>query len=234
MYSDIVQEPQASDFGWNDEPTCAEVFGQIEAAIYTTDAEGWLTFYNEAAAALWGYRPELGKTRWCGSWRIYRPDGTPLPLDQCPMAEAIQKGKAVRDVQAVLERPDGTLIPFIPFPTPLRDETGKLVAGSNMLLPLPALIPPASSDYPDDELTAISPIDFGSAFDPDRLTGCMQWALAGIADAELTFRMDRGRLDTWTGPRAERDRILTQLEHRRRKQHAPLDALLEDLHGWAP
>ena len=39
---------------------------------------------------LWGRRPEIGKDLWCGSWRIFRPYGTPLPHEQCPMAIALQ------------------------------------------------------------------------------------------------------------------------------------------------
>jgi PAS domain-containing protein len=39
----------------------------LPAAIYMTDAEGRLTFYNEAAAELWGCRPELGESKFCGS-----------------------------------------------------------------------------------------------------------------------------------------------------------------------
>ena len=66
------------DRGWNYEPSRAELFKQFRSPVYTTDADGWLTYYNDAAADLWGYRPELGKTRWCGSWRIYTPDGTLL------------------------------------------------------------------------------------------------------------------------------------------------------------
>jgi two-component sensor histidine kinase len=34
----------------------------------------------------------------------------------------------------VAERPDGTRIPFIPFPTPLRDSSGKLIGAINMLV----------------------------------------------------------------------------------------------------
>jgi PAS domain-containing protein len=34
----------------------------LPAAIYATDAVGRITFYNEAAAELWGCRPELGKS----------------------------------------------------------------------------------------------------------------------------------------------------------------------------
>jgi len=113
-----------ADRYWNEEPSRAEVFKQFEAAIYTTDADGWLTYYNEAAANLWGYRPELGKARWCGAWRLFTPEGALLPLDQCPMAVALKQGRAVRGVQAVLEQPDGTLIPFMPYPTPLRGVSG--------------------------------------------------------------------------------------------------------------
>ena len=41
---------------------CDELLQALPAAVYTTDAAGRITFYNEAAAALWGYRPELGKS----------------------------------------------------------------------------------------------------------------------------------------------------------------------------
>lgn len=124
----------APDSDWNYEPSRAELFRQIAAPLYTTDAEGWLTYYNDAAAALWGFRPVLGKARWCGAWRLYHPDGSPLPHDLCPMAVSLREGRAVRGIQAMLERPDGTRVPFMPYPTPLRDEDGTLVAGSNILL----------------------------------------------------------------------------------------------------
>jgi PAS domain S-box-containing protein len=106
----------------------------LPAAVYTTDADGRITFYNEAAAELWGCRPELGKSEWCGSWRLFWPDGTPLPHDECPMAVALKENRAVRGAEAIAERPDGIRIPFIPFPTPLYDSSGKLVGAVNMLV----------------------------------------------------------------------------------------------------
>ena len=106
----------------------------LPAAVYMTDAEGRLTFYNEAAAALWGCRPELGDTKFCGSWKLYWPDGTPLPHDQCPMAMALHQRRPIRGMEAVAERPDGTRIPFIPYPTPLFDESGRLTGAINMLV----------------------------------------------------------------------------------------------------
>ena len=108
----------------------------LPAAIYMTDAAGRITFYNEAAAELWGCHPEIGKSEWCGSWKLYWPDGTPLPHDECPMAVTLKTGKPVRGVEAVAERPDGTRVPFMPYPTPLRDASGKLVGAVNMLIDL--------------------------------------------------------------------------------------------------
>lgn len=47
-----------------------ELLKVLPVAIYTTDAEGFLTFYNDAAAEFWGKRPELGRTRWSGAHRF--------------------------------------------------------------------------------------------------------------------------------------------------------------------
>src|SRR5665647_1299788 len=106
----------------------------LPTAVYTTDAEGRLTYLNDTAAELWGYRPELGSSEWCGSWKLFWPDGTPMPHDQCPMAVALKDDRAVRGMEAIAERPDGTRVPFIPYPTPLHDEAGRVVGAVNMLV----------------------------------------------------------------------------------------------------
>jgi PAS domain S-box-containing protein len=111
-----------------------EALEALPAAIYKTDAEGRITFYNEAAAELWGCRPELGDNKFCGSWKLYWPDGTPLPHDECPMAMALKQKRPIRGMEAVAERPDGTRVPFIPYPTPLFDASGKLTGAVNMLV----------------------------------------------------------------------------------------------------
>ena len=105
----------------------------LPAAVYTTDAEGRITFYNEAAAALWGCRPKLGQSKFCGSWKLYWPDGTPLPHDNCPVAMALRQKRPIRGMEAIAERPDGTRVPFVPYPTPLFDDSGKLTGAVNML-----------------------------------------------------------------------------------------------------
>jgi PAS domain S-box-containing protein len=106
----------------------------LRAAAYVTDANGNVTCYNAAAVELWGRQPRLCQDRWCGSWRLYWPDGSPLPLDQCPMATALKEKRPVRGLEVVAERPDGTRVPFIAFPTPLYDVSGKLSGGVNMLI----------------------------------------------------------------------------------------------------
>jgi PAS domain S-box-containing protein len=106
----------------------------LPAAIYTTDAAGRITYYNDAAAALWGHRPALGSSEWCGSWKLFWPDGTPMPHDQCPMAVALKEDRALRGQEAACERPDGTRVPFIASPTPLHDDSGRLVGAVNMLV----------------------------------------------------------------------------------------------------
>ena len=111
-----------------------EAIEAVPAAVYMTDADGCLTFYNEAAAELWGCRPEVGESKFCGSWKLYWPDGTPLPHDECPMALALRQRRPIRGMEAVAERPDGTRIPFMPYPTPLFDESGRLTGAVNMLV----------------------------------------------------------------------------------------------------
>ena len=106
----------------------------MPAAVFTTDREGRITLFNEQAAELWGQRPEIGKDRWCGSWRIFRPDGTLLPHDQCPLAVALREGRAIRGQEMIIERQDGSRACVLPHPEPLRDASGEIVGAVNMLV----------------------------------------------------------------------------------------------------
>ena len=115
-------------------PNFHQVVEALPAAIYVTDAEGRITYYNTAAAELWGCRPPLGDSRWCGSWRLYWPDGTPMAHEECPMAISIKENRAITGMEAFAERPDGSRVRFMPFPKPLHDETGALIGAVNMLV----------------------------------------------------------------------------------------------------
>jgi PAS domain S-box-containing protein len=109
-----------------------ELLGALPAAIFVTDADGRITYYNQAAVDMWGKRPELGKHRWSDLARYYCADGKPAILRQCPTEVALRKGKSVRGCEAIVERLDGTRTPILPYPTPLRDATGGIVGVVNM------------------------------------------------------------------------------------------------------
>ena len=109
------------------------LLGALPVAVYTTDTAGRITFYNEAAAELWGHRPELGKSEWCGSWRLLFPDGTPMRHDECPMAIALREARALTG-EAIAVRPDGVQVPFAAYPKALFDESGALIGAVNTLV----------------------------------------------------------------------------------------------------
>lgn len=116
-----------------DSPSYRQFLEALGVAVYTTDAEGRITFFNEAAAEFWGRRPDIGE-EWCGSWKLYWPDGRPMPHDQCPMAIALKEARSVRGYEGVAERPDGTRAAFVPYPTVVFDANGTLIGAINVLV----------------------------------------------------------------------------------------------------
>jgi PAS domain S-box-containing protein len=106
----------------------------LPLAVYTCDPQGRVTSFNRAAEVLWGRTPQVGVDRWCGSLRVFRPDGTPLPTEACPMAIAISEGRAVRGQEILIERPDGSRRHVMPSPEPIRDEHDRLVGAINVLV----------------------------------------------------------------------------------------------------
>jgi len=103
----------------------------VGVAVYTTDAEGRITYFNDAAVELWGRRPKPGEM-WSGSWRLNWPDGRPMAHDESPMAVALKQDRPIHGVEVELERPDGTRAVYMAYPTPLHDESGQLVGAVNV------------------------------------------------------------------------------------------------------
>jgi len=58
----------------------------------STDAQGKITYFNQAAVELAGRTPAIGSDEWCVTWKLYRPDGGRLPHDECPLAIALKEG----------------------------------------------------------------------------------------------------------------------------------------------
>lgn len=127
-------KPSSKSFAIHAGMAIEHILQALPEAVYITDASGLITFYNDAAAELWGVRPELGTSEFCGSWKLYWPDGTPLPHDECPMAMALRERRPVRGFDAFAERPDGSRVLFRPYPTPIFDADGNLAGAVNMLV----------------------------------------------------------------------------------------------------
>jgi PAS domain-containing protein len=57
IYEPAVAQPKISGRAQRD------LLDMLPIAIYETDSAGRITYYNAAAAELWGVKPELGKKR---------------------------------------------------------------------------------------------------------------------------------------------------------------------------
>ena len=115
------------------EQALRDALDQLRAAIYVTDEDGVITYFNAACIDFTGRRPEVGRDRWCVTWRLYTNAGEFLPHDECPMAVAINTQRPIRGVTAVAERPDGTRVNFRPWPTPIFGADGKFKGAINIL-----------------------------------------------------------------------------------------------------
>jgi len=89
--------------------------------IYGLDIEGNLTFANKAAEKMLGYQAHelIGKPMHALIHHSY-PDGSPYPLDKCPVCAAFTDGSTNTIVNEVLWHKDGTAFPVEYTATPLK------------------------------------------------------------------------------------------------------------------
>ncbi len=112
------------------------LFDLVPVAIYACDAEGVILEYNRRAVELWGWDPgSNGATpRFCGSYKIYYPDGRFMPHEKCPMARALRGEKITsKDLEILVERPNGERRHVVPSPHVLRDARGRITGAINCL-----------------------------------------------------------------------------------------------------
>ena len=110
------------------------VLDKLPVPIYTTDANGRVTYWNRACIDFAGREPQLGRDKWCVTWQLFTTAGDPLRHADCPMAQAIKEQRAIRDAVAIAKRPDGSRVAFRAYPTPLFNDDGSLKSAVNMLL----------------------------------------------------------------------------------------------------
>jgi PAS domain S-box-containing protein len=112
------------------------LFDLVPVAIYTCDANGVIQEYNRRAVKLWGREPGRNgeKPRFCGSYKIYYPDGRYMPHKECPMARVLRGEKLkAKDLEIIVERPDGERRHVIPAPRILTNIHGKITGAVNCL-----------------------------------------------------------------------------------------------------
>jgi PAS domain S-box-containing protein len=111
----------------------ARLFEQLPFAIYVCDREGLVLRYNRRAAELWGRSPRVRDhaERFCGSYRMFRPDGGLLPHHQCPMADVLRTGVSVREREVHIERPDGSRGIALVDIEAVKDGDGNIVGAVN-------------------------------------------------------------------------------------------------------
>ncbi len=110
------------------------LFDLSPVAVYSIDAAGVIREFNRVAAELWGREPALRDTdeRFCGSFKLFRPDGTFMPHEQCPMAQVVS-GQILeaRDAEVLIERPDGSRIAVVVNIRPLKGPKGEIAGAIN-------------------------------------------------------------------------------------------------------
>ena len=136
---DVTRQMELFDALANSENRYRNLVNSLSAAVYTTDAEGRIMLYNKAAADLWGRNPEIGKDLWCGSYKIQNVNGSPLPLDTCPMAICLKENRPVYNEEIIVIRPDGSMRHVAPHPQPIFDTSGKMTGAINMLVDITAI-----------------------------------------------------------------------------------------------
>jgi two-component system, chemotaxis family, CheB/CheR fusion protein len=112
------------------------LLAKLPTAAYMCDADGLITYFNKRAVELWGREPKLNDPgdRFCGSFKIFRTDGSPMPHNQCWMALALRNRKAYNGFEILIERPDGSRWLALAYANPFLDERGQVVGAVNILV----------------------------------------------------------------------------------------------------
>jgi signal transduction histidine kinase len=110
------------------------LFDLFPMAVYSCNASGVILKFNRRAAEMWGREPVLGETgdRFCGSFKLFRPDGRFIAREQCPMADVLRGTiPEVHDAEVLVERPDGSRIYALVNIRPVKNERREVAGAIN-------------------------------------------------------------------------------------------------------
>jgi PAS domain S-box-containing protein len=132
----VDREQQAESAVQKGEIHFRRLLEKLPAGAYTCDTEGLITYFNQHAVQLWGRAPRLNDPvdRFCGSFKLFSPDGSPISHDRCWMALALKMDREYNGREIVIERPDGQRLSALAHANPIHDESGKLLGAVNVLV----------------------------------------------------------------------------------------------------
>jgi PAS domain S-box-containing protein len=104
----------------------------LQMGVYSCDGDGYITYFNEGAVNLLGYRPQGEDITFSTCFKVWLPGGTVVPPEETPMAIALTQGRPFRNVEAWVERPDGSRFYASMNIDIIHDQNGNFAGAVNM------------------------------------------------------------------------------------------------------
>jgi PAS domain S-box-containing protein len=173
---DLNERKRADEAIRQSEKRYRTLFDLVPVAVYTCDAEGLIQEYNQHAVELWGREPKRNdpSERFCGSFKIFYPDGRPMPHHKCPMARALRGERlTATDLEILVEQSSSARRNVLVSPTALKGEHGKIIGAINCLY----------------DITSRKHTETALRESEERFRGIIHQSTAGITSTDLTGRI---------------------------------------------